>query len=520
MNHFPHVSRHNVLTPSNEQELRALIADAARSNHTLRVIGSSHSVPESIAGKSDVLVSIEKLRGVLHYDPANGVIEVQAGMTLGPCPLWPDRPDSETLGGFLEQQAQKNGSGWALPNLGGITHQTVGGFLQMGCSGGSTRYSLGDAIDSITFIDGHGDTHTARPGDALFDAIAISMGLLGVVTRVAFRCVPWYDIIGHETTTRTQDCEIDLFGDGPGCLQEFLSNTPYARLLWWPQPGVNKVTVWQARHMQPADYLAQNSVPTKLNSQPYEAIGLAGQLVADAFYSFLGLGYGHDAIDRAIKKLTPVIAGPVINVFTPVNASTPTLFWDTWRSGLPMDDKSSDTLMPTDFTELWIPIERTGEVMRAMRDHYRDNGLAAAGTYACEIYAAKRSPFMLSPSYGTDVVRIDIFWFDRNRENAATDFYPQFWSLLARFGFRPHWAKSLPAPDSETGVAYIRDQYPRWQDFMDIRAQLDPGQVFVTEYWREHLAIEREAVRSDSMVVPRGDAAAAMSDDVARGQSG
>jgi hypothetical protein len=509
MNHFAQLPRDHVHVPDDEEALRALILEAERSGRTLRVVGSSHSVLESIATAKDLIVSLEKLRKVIDYDPARGRIQVEAGMTLGYCPLWPKRPDSENLGGYLEQQARASGTGWALPNLGGITHQTVGGFLSTGSSGGSVQYSIGDALQSFELIDGRGETRTIRRGDAQFDAVAVSLGLCGVITKVEFQCDPWFDVIGRETTTHTQDCEIDLFGAGPRSLREFLSQTPYARLLWWPQAGVDKVTVWQARRMEQADYLAQGSTPIHLNRRPYEAIGLAGQCVADAFYSFLGLGYGSDTLDHWIKAITPAIAAPVINAFVPVNAKTPTLFWDFWRYGLPMDDHSSDHLMATSFTELWIPIERAQEVMIAMRDHYRDNGLSATGTYACEIYAAKESPFYLSPSYGSDVVRVDIFWFERNRENATKKFYPQFWSLLECFGFRPHWAKALPASDSRTGATYLREQYPRFDDFLEVRDQLDPEQVFVTDYWRKHLGIARPAVRTRSMVVPRDAAAVA-----------
>jgi hypothetical protein len=509
MDHFPRMPRDHVHTPDSEESLRALILDAERSGRTLRVLGSSHSVAQAIASPQDVIVSLENLRKVVDYDPARGRIQVEAGMTLGYCPLWPKRADAETLGGYLEQQARASGTGWALPNLGGITHQTVGGFLSTGSSGGSVRYSIDDALQSFELIDGRGETRTIRRGDPQFDAVAVSLGLCGVITKVEFQCDPWFDVIGRETTTHTRDCEIDLFGDGPRSLREYLTQTPYTRLLWWPQAGVDKITVWQARRMEQADYLAQSSTPIHLNRRPYEAIGIGGQWIADAFYSFLGLGYGSDTLDHWIKAITPAIAAPVINAFVPVNSDKPTLFWDFWRHGLPMDDHSSDHLMATSFTELWIPIEHAQEVMIAMRDHYRDNGLSAAGTYACEIYAAKKSPFFLSPSYGTDVVRMDIFWFDGNRESPAKHFYPQFWSVLERFGFRPHWGKTLPPADSHTGAAYLREQYPRFDDFLEVREQLDPEQMFVTDYWRNHLGIARPGVRTRSMVVPRDAAAAA-----------
>jgi hypothetical protein len=497
---------HAAHAPRNEEELKDCILDAVRAGRVLRIVGSAHSVPSSIANHGNVVVSLENIRRVVNYEADRGRISVEAGITLGPNPAWPNRPVDETLGGYLQKQATSSGVGWALPLLGGITHQTVGGFLTTGSSGGSVRFSMDDAIESIRFIDGLGRTHDVHRGEEMFDAVAVSMGLLGVITRVTFQCDPWFDVIGRETTSLTEDCEIDLFGDGPRGLREFLTATPYARLLWWPQPGVNKMTVWQARRMDRPDYLAQNSTPIHLKACPYEAIGMAWQVVADAIFSVLALRYGTSLLDRAIEAITPWVLPGILNMFVPTNDRDPTLFWDTWNNGLPMDSGSSDRLMATDFTELWIPIDRTREVMIALRDHYRANGLSAAGTYACEIYAAKRSPFFLSPAYDDDMIRVDIFWFANNIEKAKVGFYPQFWSLLKEFGFRPHWAKSLPPPDSEAGVDYLRGRYPQWDRFMALRDELDPHQVFVSKYWRHHLGIAAQREPRDSMVVPPGDA--------------
>ncbi len=38
-------------------------------------------------------------------------------------------------------------------------------------------------------------------------------------------------------------------------------------------------------------------------------------------------------------------------------------------------------------------------------------------------------------------------------------------------------------------VDCLRQQFPRWDDFMRVRQRVDPHQVFVTYYWRHRLAI-------------------------------
>ncbi len=213
---------------------------------------------------------------------------------------------------------------------------------------------------------------------------------------------------------------------------------------------------------------------------------------ASLFYTLIGNLSKLGALGRFLNQHLSFILTKVLNLFvvndTDAKPPGPQKFWDHYYNSLPMDNQMRDDLMPTEFTELWIPIEKTEQVMNALLQHYEQNGLAATGTYACEIYAAKRSRFWLSPAYNQNVVRIDVFWFARNAGNPAKTFYPQFWQLLKPFGFRAHWGKFLPAADSDTGREYMRQQYPRWDDFVKLRRKHDPQGIFLTKYWRGYFA--------------------------------
>ena len=149
-----------------------------------------------------------------------------------------------------------------------------------------------------------------------------------------------------------------------------------------------------------------------------------------------------------------------------------------------MDNRVDYDLMPTAFTELWIPLSRTQDVMNKLRRHYEKSGFAATGIYTCEIYPTMSSDYWIGASYHEDVIKIDTFWFEKSKGNPDSDFFPQFWELLKEFDYRLHWGKSLSGD-----AAYLKPLYPRWDDFMRLRAEMDPHQVFVTDYWRKHLAI-------------------------------
>jgi D-arabinono-1,4-lactone oxidase len=76
-------------------------------------------------------------------------------------------------------------------------------------------------------------------------------------------------------------------------------------------------------------------------------------------------------------------------------------------------------------------------------------------------------------------------------------FFPQFWTLLRDHGipFRLHWGKEQPpsAPHDRGWLEYFRARYPRWADFLALRAELDPDGVFLTGYWRDRLGLWDEA---------------------------
>lgn len=489
--------------PCTEEQICALIQRAKREGRSVRVRGSGHSVAAAItsAAPGAINILLDQLAAI-SIDREKKQVTAQAGCHLGRDPF--DPAGNSTVENSLFYQLDQ--AGLAIPDMGGISHQTVGGFIATGSSGGSVAHAFDAQILGLRIIDGNGVVHDVSESERpdLFHAAGVSMGLLGVISAVTLQCVDRFDILGREAISTVEACDIDLFGPGIDSLERFLTQTEYARLIWWPQKGAEKMVVWQARQMKDRDYDDRTGLREALRRKPYKEVTwvlgspLPAEVVADLFYTLVGtwpdwlsnlLGDGlqFKLLRGIIEGLfEPVILPATINAFVPADDAedSPQEFWDTWWQGLPMDNQINDRLLPTSFTELWIPIQKTEEVMRRLRDHYEARGFAATGSFCCEIYAARRSRFWMSPGYGEEMIRIDLFWFDRNKANPEADYYPQFWELLKEFGYRLHWGKYLSGD-----VAYLKARYPRWDDFMKAREAMDPAQLFVTRYWRRHLGI-------------------------------
>jgi D-arabinono-1,4-lactone oxidase len=173
-----------------------------------------------------------------------------------------------------------------------------------------------------------------------------------------------------------------------------------------------------------------------------------------------------------------------------------------------MDNGADDELLRTEFTETWIPVGRTQEVMQLLNRHFTEpsddhEALRRTGTYAWELYGAMPTRFWLSAAhsggddeYKDGVFRVDPYWFADNAGDPARTFYPQLWDLLRDNGipFRLHWGKFQPIyePHDRRWVDFFRAQYPRWDDFLRLRAERDPNNIFLTDYWRDRFGLWSE----------------------------
>ena len=152
---------------------------------TVRVIGARHSWNRGIESP-DALVDLRRFHAIrVHEDGAR--VTVGAGCRIGP---------------VLKHLASR---GLTLPSIGLINRQTVAGAIATGTHG-SGRRSMSHHVEALRIAcygadgeamvrsvgqGGHGDARSGDPGRAL-RAARCSIGALGIVLEVTFRCVPQY----------------------------------------------------------------------------------------------------------------------------------------------------------------------------------------------------------------------------------------------------------------------------------------------------------------------------------------
>jgi len=151
-------------------------------------------------------------------------------------------------------------------------------------------------------------------------------------------------------------------------------------------------------------------------------------------------------------------------------------------------------------TEIFIPLQYTERAMQLLNELYVKEGYSATSFYSTELYAGYKSKSWMNPAYeegeySNGTFRIDIFWYINNEGNPAgrDGYFKQFWDLFMnnKIPFRLHWGKFIPDYDYKEWANYYKSQFPRWDDFLDLRKERDPKNIFLTKYWKLRLLGEK-----------------------------
>jgi hypothetical protein len=478
----------SIFYPRTTQEVQALINFAKLNHDQIRVIGAAHSPAPAIYNAENPhelrLILNGDLKKIDSIEPDASqefaIVTVGAGCNLGVNPADPN----STLQNSFNYQIDE--AGYALPTLGGISHQTIAGFLQTSSSGGTAQHNIADSLEALEWVDGNGLIHHAKKGEDEFNAAAVSMGLFGVITHATFKVPKKYLVEGTETNHELQDSFLakDAENHYTKLHNALFTDNEYIHINWLPQKYVDRTMQW----------VGKSTTNISLPVTPYSH-SLSSKFVSGLATIVFKVGnlideYGND------NDLLLRIKAEMFKLFC--NPSDKQEFRDVWYKTLPIDDQADvDGDVETLFSEFWFPEDQLDNVMQRLEELFKENP-QAAGNFIVELYCAKQSPFWLSPSYGYNIFRVDLYWWNRNI-GEPNKYFGIFWNKLLDIpGARLHWGKYLPQPGKAYGThAFTTTQlltnYPKMSDWMKLREKMDPQQLFVTDYWRNILNIPMPA---------------------------
>src|SRR5699024_2960519 len=108
-----HCSLNKICTPNTIEELVIIVKQAKYRNETIRVTGAGHSFTPLVA-TGEVIISLQRLRGVETVDQSTNTVSVWGGDTL------------EDVGEALAAQV------YAMENMGDINRKSIAGAISTG----------------------------------------------------------------------------------------------------------------------------------------------------------------------------------------------------------------------------------------------------------------------------------------------------------------------------------------------------------------------------------------------------
>ena len=398
---------------------RAVVA-AAASGLPIKPVGSGHSFT-GIAVAPGVQLDLTDLSGVIGADVSTGRVTLAAGTPLHRLP--------HLLAPY----------GLALPNMGDIDRQTIAGATSTGTHGTGLGFGgLATQVVGVKLVTGTGDLLTVsdmeRPD--LLPAVRLGLGALGVLVELTLQLVPRYLLHAVERPE-----PLDEVLDG---WVDRVHGADHFEFYWFPHTG-SALTKTNTR--LPGDALR---MPLGRLSR-----WVGDELLANGAYRAVC------AVGRAAPGTTPRLARLVerLSGSRDFTDFSPAVF-TTHRS--------------VRFREMEyaVPLEAVPDAFREVRALIERKGWRIS--FPIEVRAAASDENWLSTAFGRDTGYLAVHRYFREDHR---EYFADVEAIMRSFEGRPHWGK-LHTQGAET----LRDAYPRFDDFLRVRDELDPERRFANAY--------------------------------------
>ncbi|HEX4654452.1 MAG TPA: D-arabinono-1,4-lactone oxidase [Mycobacteriales bacterium] len=415
-----HAEPRSIEHPRDAEEVSLLVKRAAGESRRVKAVGSGHSFTPA-AVTDGTLVRLDRMSGVVSSDLASGLVTVQAGTPL------------HQLNKILAEL------GLAMSNLGDIDRQTVSGATSTGTHGtGSRLGGLATQIRGLELVVGDGSivTCSADERPALFDCARVGLGALGVVTAVTLQCEPAFLLEADEQPMPLDQVMSDL--------DDLAEANEHFEFYWFPHTDI---ALTKRNNRLPA---GQEARPLK----PWRE-WLEDEFLANTLFNAVC------AVGKARPSLVPRLNGTAAKLLGARRFSAPS--YEVFTSPRRVR-----------FVEMEYAVPRAAirDAVQAVRKVIDRDNLRIS--FPIEVRVTAPDDIPLSTASGRDSAYVAIH---RYRGEQFEGYFRAVEKEMRALDGRPHWGKMHWRTQED-----LRPVYPRYDDFLAVRDQVDPDRVFANAY--------------------------------------
>ena len=372
----------------------------------------------SAAATNGRMIRLENLSGILHIDHASSQVTVGAGTRLS------------DLNMLLHTE------GLALANLGDIAYQTVAGAISTSTHGtGKALTGLAGQVVAMKLINGQGEiiecSKSVNPH--ILEVARVSVGALGIITEYTLQTVPSFRLRALEQPMRLDDVLENA--------HDLASAHDHFEFFWIPHTkwALTKRNNRTEDELQPLPLVKGWIDKTFMENYAFGAlcrVGRARPSLIPRLATALPSSGSREYVDQSFK----IFASPRIVRFYEMEHALPV-----------------DALVPA-LKEIRAMVDRKGYLLN----------------FPVEVRFTKGDDVPLSTAYGRDSAYIAVHVY---KGMECEPFFRDVEDILRAYDARPHWGK-MHYRDAEE----LSKLYPRWDEFIALRNQLDPQRTFSNAY--------------------------------------
>ena len=372
----------------------------------------------SAAATNGRMIRLENLSGILHVDRATCQVTVGAGTRLS------------------ELNTLLDAEGLALANLGDIAYQTVAGAISTSTHGtGKALTGLAGQVVAMKLVNGHGEiiecSQSVNPH--IFDVARVSVGALGVITEYTLQAVPSFRLRALEQPMRLDEVLENA--------HDLASTNDHFEFFWIPHTkwALTKRNNRTEDELQPLPRVKGWIEKTFMENYAFGAvcrIGRARPSLIPRLATALPSSGSREYVDQSFK----IFASPRIVRFYEMEHALPV-----------------EALVPA-LREIRAMVDRKGYLLN----------------FPVEVRFTKGDDVPLSTAYGRDSAYIAVHVY---KGMECQPFFRDVEDILRAYDARPHWGKMHYREADE-----LSKLYPRWDEFITLRNQLDPQRTFSNAY--------------------------------------
>jgi L-gulono-1,4-lactone dehydrogenase len=406
--------------PRSVDDLCSVVAEATEQGLRVKAHGSGHSFTP-IACTDGVLIRPTRLDDVHCIDESTGPVTIEAGMRL------------YQLNRILREHRL------ALPNLGDIDRQTIAGAISTGTHGTGARYQgLAAAVIGLELVmpDGSLVPCSATEHPELFAAARVGLGAVGIIARVTLQCVPALLLHAMEGPM-----PLDVVLDN---IDELVDGNDHFEFYWFPHTSMTLVK-------------RNNRVPRGTEREP---LSRARSWFDDDLLSNKVFGALNKLVTHR-RSWTPMVNQVAARALTA-------------REYIDHSDRVFVSPRNVRFREAeWaVPRGRVVDVLLAIKS-WVDAGNDTI-SFPVEVRFSAGDDIWLSTGYHRDNAYVAVHHYEHIEYDA---YFRAVQEIAADADGRPHWGK-VHYLDAET----LRPRYPRFDDFVAVRNQVDPHGAFTNDH--------------------------------------